>query len=133
MARATGLSPVVPGLLVSPEKPHERVVQTGFRNVNERHGDALARTRPSIRLANIRAARLFQALDKAKGIGKPRLREGIQNVAPATFEYPKNIPGLYRLPGRQRCKLRLHTVVLLRSGGVLSGGPAMADPSPSRV
>ena len=60
MTAGTARRSVISRLFIGAEKPHHRVVQTGLGDVNHRHRDSPPRSRPTIGLFDIGAARLIQ-------------------------------------------------------------------------
>ena len=74
--RATGRT-VIAGLIVGAKEPGKRIVESRLVKVDQRHRDARARSRPTIRLANIRATGLFESLNLADGVRDTCLREQV--------------------------------------------------------
>ena len=102
---------IVARLIVGAQKPGQRIVEPRLVDINKRNGDSCARARAAIRLPNIGSARFFKPLDLTETVGNAGFGEQGQYVASATLEYPKNVAGLDRLPGRKRFERRQNTVL----------------------
>ena len=60
---------IITRLVICTHKPHERVVEPRFVDVEDRDGNAQPSSWPAIGLLEIRTARFFQPLYAARRIG----------------------------------------------------------------
>ncbi len=97
---------IVSGIIIRAEKPHVRVVQTRFGDVDDRHRDATPGSRAAVRLPEIGSAGFLQSLDLAELVGNAGLGEQVGDVAPAALEHAEHVGRRDDLPGRQRVEDR---------------------------
>src|SRR5690606_24865528 len=83
MAGGAARRAVIAWLIIGAHEPSEGIVEPRLVDVEQRHGDAQARARPAVRLADIRAARLLKALEQAGGVGQADFRKLGADIAPA--------------------------------------------------
>ena len=112
-AGAAGVA-IVARLVVGAHEPHERVVEPGLVDVEDRDRDAKAGAGAAVRLADVGPARLLEPLDAAGRVGQADLGELGVDVAAAALEHAEDVARRHDVPGRQRIELGEHAARLLR-------------------
>ena len=114
-ASAAGLA-IVAGLVIGAHEPHERIVEPGLVDVENRNGDAQAGAGAAIGLFEVGTAGLFQSLDDAADIWQADFRELGIDIAATALEDAENIAWRNRVPGRQGIENGQGTALLLGIG-----------------
>ncbi|CAI8365779.1 MAG: Uncharacterised protein [Hyphomonas sp. TMED17] len=96
---ATGC-PVIAWLVICTKEPSERIIQTGFVNVENRDCHPQAGAWPPVGLTDIGPARLFDSLQLAERIRQADFRELSDDIAAAAFEYAEDVGWRNDVPSR---------------------------------
>ena len=101
MTGAATRGPEITGVVVGAQEPHQRIVEAGLGEVENRYRDTNTGAWTAARLFDVELARFLQALDDADQVGQADLGEQIEDIATATFENTEDIAGGDGFPGRQ--------------------------------
>ncbi len=103
-ARAARMA-VIARLVVGPHEPGERIVEPGLVNIEHRDRDPRPSAGTACGLLQIGPPRLFELLDRTRGIGQARLGKAAALVSPAVLEHAEHIARWHHVPARQRIEL----------------------------
>ena len=106
MARRASRLTIIAGLVIGTHEPGERIVEARLLKIEDGNGDAQARARPAIGLADVGLARLFQRLRIAFRIRIADLGELRADGDAAPFEHAEDVGRWRRLPARHGIKRR---------------------------
>jgi hypothetical protein len=108
MAGGAARAAVVARVVVGAQHPQVRVVEAGLGEVDHRHRHPVASARATVRLPQVRPARLVEALQEAQHVGQADLGEGGVDDPAAALEDPEHVGRRHGLPGRQWVQGRQH-------------------------
>ncbi|GBF31237.1 hypothetical protein MnTg04_01194 [bacterium MnTg04] len=117
MAGGASRRTVVAGLVVGAEKPHQRIVQAGLLEIDQRHGNSRTGPPPTIRLADVGPARFLQPLYLAADVRQADLWKQVADISAAAFKNPEHIAWFDCFPRGQGAQFRQYTMGFGNFGG----------------
>ena len=108
VAARTARMAIIARLVIGAHEPGEGIVEAGLVDVERRDRDAQAGGGTAVRLLEVGPPRLFQTLDRARGIGQADFGELRVDRASAALEHAEHIARRDHVPGGERIHLGEH-------------------------